>query len=511
MSTDDSELPPPDRSAPQRDETIVERPVRAILRPPTSVTTLLPPPPAPNPPSASPLTLALPVAGVVLAGLVAVFKRDLGGFSGELPILLTAALAAVASFWHDRSRYRALVAHRERTYRAYLDDQQSRLDTLVDRQRTASLTPNPDPAECARRVRDRRSALWLRSPRDPDFLDVRLGLGPVPATFTVRPPEPDGLSGRDPLLLEALSVARGAATVEGLAAVLPLAGVGSAGLVGPAGLLEQGVAAMVVQIATHHAPSEVKLVAGFSEAQRADWAWIRWLPHVWDDDRSRRFVADSREATRALLGDLVGELTSPAREEAPSRSEPAQIVLIADEDLVADCADVVHRLITDGPARRLYCLLLAASPHQLHRDCGAIVSWAIDEQGEPSGTIHRYLPTPSESLFRPDLVDATTGEAFARGMAPLRLAFQKEATRSSRTDVAVEVGLDGARQRSRQRGAATRTRRRPVRIDDPAGSATSRLSGRAGTWRELDRLSGPSPPQDERGSVHRRTRGRRTP
>jgi S-DNA-T family DNA segregation ATPase FtsK/SpoIIIE len=456
MSGDDSRPVLPDRFEAQRDEVIVERPVRAILRPPTTVTTLLPPPPAPEAPSASPLTLALPVSGVVLAGLLAVFKNDLGGFSGELPILLATTLAALISYWHDRNRHRALTLERERNYRAYLDEQRGRLDALVDRQRTASLTPNPDPAECARRVRDRRSALWLRSPRDPDFLDVRLGLGPAPSSFTVRPPEPDGLSGRDPLLLEALALARRVATVDGLAAALPLTAVGSAGLVGPAGMLEQAVAAMVVQIATHHAPSEVKVIAGFSETQRADWAWIRWLPHVWDDDRSQRFVADSREATRTLLADLVRD-----DDETRGRGDPARIVLLADQELVEACADLVHRLITDGPSRRLYCLLLTTAPHQLHRDCGAIVSWATDEDGEACGTIHRFYPTPSETFFRPDRVDATAAEYFARGMAPLRLAFQTQTGRVSRTDVAAEVGLDGARQWSRQRGARNRSRRPP--------------------------------------------------
>jgi S-DNA-T family DNA segregation ATPase FtsK/SpoIIIE len=463
MSDDHSGPMPPDRGSEQRDETIVERPVRAILRPPTAVVDLRPPPPAPEAPSASLLTLALPVVGVVVAGLLAVFKHNLGGFGGELPILLAAALAAILSYWHDRNRHRAMIHNREQHYRAYLDEQGARVDALVDRQCTASLTPNPDPEECSRRVRDRRNALWLRSPRDPDFLDLRLGLGTAPSSFTVRPPEPEvGLSASDPLLLEARHLARRVATVDDVAVVLPLAVVGSAGLVGPAGMREDAVRAIVVQLATHHAPTEAKVIAGFSEAQRAEWAWVRWLPNVWNDDRTRRFVADSHDATRTLLADLVRDVSSPeGRDEGAGHGEPARIVLLTDQNLIEGCADLVRRLIADGPSRRLYCLLVAASPRELHRDCGAVVSWATDERGEPSGTIHQLRPTPSETLFRPDFVDATAAEEFARGMAPLRLAFQKAATRAVRSDVAIEVGLDGARRGSRQGAAANRSRRRP--------------------------------------------------
>ena len=59
---------------------------------------------------------------------------------------------------------------------------------------------------------------------------------------------------------------------------------------------------MVLQLAILFSYDEVKLVFLMEEKQLADMGYIKYLPHVWDDQRSIRFIAtNASEAYQASI------------------------------------------------------------------------------------------------------------------------------------------------------------------------------------------------------------------
>ncbi len=334
------------------------------------------------------------------------------------------ALLGLINYKRSRSEYKKNKSQRAQRYQAYLDKHHRALAELANQQRRASLIPNPAPEECLHRAETRSSRLWERKPSDPDFLEIRLGVGPAAGTFEVKPPVFVDIT-RDPddLFEAASSLATSFKKVDGVAINLALSSVVTAGLIGQRQALITSVRAMLVQMATHHAPSEVKLVLLIPEAEAEEWAWARWLPHTWDDDRQVRFIADNDASTHRILNSLEQLLKQRKHQRGQSLTSvaptPAVVFVFAEPRIWKGERAVVYGpilelLLKEGAALGAYSIFLAED--QVPKDCGAVVN--LDKE---AGTLRLIGPAPKSYGFKPDTVDADLADRFARSLAPLRL------------------------------------------------------------------------------------------
>ena len=160
---------------------------RTYLTPPTAELELQPPQGKPARPASSLVAVLLPLGFTVLGlGLSVAFLATNNSYLLlSLPLMVGSGLVGIINYFNERSKYKASIAQRDQTYRAYLAQQRQEAETLANEQRRALLDPHPDPNECLRRTGMGRGQpsprLWERSsglerPRDPDFLHLRLGL-----------------------------------------------------------------------------------------------------------------------------------------------------------------------------------------------------------------------------------------------------------------------------------------------------------------------------------------------
>jgi len=379
--------------------------------------------------------------GVLLSVVLALFATQTQGISMlglviTIPMTIGSVAAGIYNYKNERKKYRQSVEERTRLYRTHLADRRKTLEDLEEQQRRASLEVQPDYATClaiARRQHtDDARHLWERSsglerPRDPDFLDLRLGVGKLPAMFKVKPPSaPSQVGEADELYDQAVRLTQEFQQVAGVAISLPLAQVGTAGIAGPRAAVLESVRALLLQLATHHAPNEVKIVALLPQKELSEWDWIRWLPHVWDDERKGRFLASTPDEARALLAALFPSLQRRALGRAPDDAKtlyhPAYVFLFADPALYTATADtsiigpLMHLLLTQGANIGTYSLFLNERPEATPGACCAVV----DLSG--GGNRLRLVGPPTlEFTFSPDRVDAVHAEAFARALAPVRI------------------------------------------------------------------------------------------
>lgn len=336
------------------------------------------------------------------------------------------SIGGIAQQFAEPRRYRREMARRDKGYRAYMDTCRQRIQELQDAQRTAALTPHPPLSVCLQRVEHRDRRLWERSTdRDigRDLLDLRLGTGGVPASFAVKVPQAQGFQlDADPLLDLAQQLADAHASISDAPVTLPLAQVGMAGVTGDRRQLQRLTSALLIQLATHHAPSEVKLVLCYPEQEAEAWAWARWLPHVWSDDRSQRMIAATPEATRQMLVSLAGvlkqrQLVRQGGDNQGPPPTPLYVVIFADPALLHGSeAKAIAELLTlleSGSTLGACALFLHDRAEQVRKQCGAIVDLAR--------SVLRIVGPPAvETAFTPDGIDAIDAERFARTFAPLR-------------------------------------------------------------------------------------------
>jgi len=379
------------------------------------------PPAAPMPPAISLMTLLLPSAGMILVGvLVAVLTGQTGYVLMVIPMMMVSMLGALYSYRVERTKYRTDTATREQEYREYLEERRQQLARLRDAQRVASVVPHPPIDECIARAERRDPRLWERLPSHPDFLDVRIGEGVSGSCVTIKPPAlPHGTLTIEALLQEARALVESFAEVEGCAVTIPLRRAGSVGLVGPERELRPLARAMLIQLATHHAPSELKIALFFAEDDSAEWSWARWLPHVWTEDRRRRLIASTPAQAAALLFELQGELRNRQlqRQEAGGAAAgiPAYVCVFTNPLLftgpdASRLAPLFQALRVDGPGLGVYTLTVDAY--------GERVGAVVDLSGGAS-RLELVGPPPAENVFRPDQVSPEVADQFARTMAPL--------------------------------------------------------------------------------------------
>jgi S-DNA-T family DNA segregation ATPase FtsK/SpoIIIE len=416
---------------------IFHRSPRTYLAPPTAELELQPPQGKPAFPVSSLMAvLAQPLISASLSLIVTIYAvaKNPDYLILSLLMMVGSGLWGIINYFNERKKYRESIAQRDQTYRAYLADRRHEAESLANEQRRALLDPHPDPSECLRRAgagTGRPSPrLWERSsglerPRDPDFLHLRLGLGALPATFQLKPPSSRPPVGEaDDLYDEALRLVDDFRQVDGVPIVLPLAQAGAAGLSGPPAAVRETVRALLLQLATHHAPNEVKLVALLPAHEVDEWAWIRWLPHVWDDERKRRYLAASPDEARALLAELFAGLQKRALNrpagDAPPEYPQNFVFLFADPGLfrgqdASVVGPLLHLLLTQGAAIGAYSIFLADRPETLPAGCRALVECG------GSGRLRLIGPPTQDFVFRPDRVNLAQADLFARALAPVRL------------------------------------------------------------------------------------------
>ncbi|MDX9955687.1 MAG: hypothetical protein RBT75_16420, partial [Anaerolineae bacterium] len=376
------------------------------------------PSPAPSAPNTTIASLMLPLSGTVLSVVISVVlvatASSTGGMSliglvMSVPMMLASLGSGLYNFKRERKKYEQETTSREQNYRAYLADRRQALDAMRQAQLNASLIPNPDLAECQRRAerRDPEKRLWERAPGDGDFLSLRLGIGQTAASFPVKPPAlPQGGGTPDDLLQDALNLAKAYGQIDGVAIPLPLLQVGSVSFAGRRDVLHNIMRALLMQLATHHAPTEVKVVLIFPENDIDAWAWLRWLPHVWDDDRNHRFMASTPDAARQLLSGLYDLLKQRELQRADDKGgsqvifSPSFVFIFADRALFSgpEAANLgpLLRLLANGTKIGAHALYLHERLEQARKECGAVV----DLIGN-NGRLRLVGPPSIEYIFTP--------------------------------------------------------------------------------------------------------------
>ncbi|MEA4907332.1 MAG: FtsK/SpoIIIE domain-containing protein [Anaerolineaceae bacterium] len=409
--------------------------MRSVIEYPREEIEIAPPPQKPNIPTSSFVMVILPLLGLVLMAVISIFVVRNGNTSFlfmSAPLMLASAGGGIFNFFNQKKKYNDLLAERDKVYANYLAGCSRSLEALRQEQLQASLTPNPDPAGCLERARlvDPNRRLWERSPLDQDFLDVRAGHGTLPATYSIK----YTISANDKIVQDPLSkkgeeVVKEYASVDGAAMTLPLASLGVMGCTGSRAQIQQTGRSLLLQIAAHHPPTEVKLVLIFPEYERNEWQWARWLPHIWNDEGNRRMLAANPAEAADLLAALSTEFSRRQLEvQKSSTSErmsflPHYVFVFADPAVIDEANEsryskLFAMLMADGNSIGAATILFQDSRQKLDRACRAV----IDLKGHPN--VYVAEPRPEKRVFIPDVTTVDTADRFARALAPLQLKMR---------------------------------------------------------------------------------------
>ncbi|MFJ3722025.1 FtsK/SpoIIIE domain-containing protein [Streptomyces sp. NPDC090045] len=274
---------------------------------------------------------------------------------------------------------------------------------------------SPDPAEILLFATGPRRRLWERRITDVDALQLRVGIGVLPADVEFAMARGGYAEDRpEPPLVDDVPV------------TLPFAELRVVGVAGDRPRALATVRWLAVQAAVLHSPRDLSLVVLSSVREAgADWEWAHWLPHTspqLGQDCVALVGSDSEAVTRRVT-ELLNELArrKAAREDHSSMSggmAPDPFVL-----LVLDGARLLRRvpgvpqLLQEGPEYGIFALCVDEDQRVLPEECSAVVAWNLD-----SPTRVRLHGSGLEAVGEvlADQVGPEWCELLARSLAPVR-------------------------------------------------------------------------------------------
>ena len=371
-----------------------------------------PPPPAPPlrvPPveatrgAATPFSL---VSFVAPLGLAAVMVWVLGDIRFALFALLSPVV--VLGNWVEGRRRNRKTAKRARKTQAtavqqFLVDLADACVAETARRRTILV----DPAEALRRAEAPSVRLWERRPRHDDFLRLVAGTGEL---------------GWEPPLLDEgerpADVAR--ALRESRLRDVPVPVDPRAGPVGLAGDRAAALAvarSLVCQAATHAGPADLRVAVLTTPSSRADWDWVKWLPHAVEPVAGRRLVvtdrAQAEELLRARLARARATGTTGTNDGDGERDGPVWLVAIDDEELISGRNAPARTLLARGGGD-VAGLVLAADGANLPASCQTVVDL---RDGLGAGQVVRPEQGEATDSFLATGLSPTTARRWARLLA----------------------------------------------------------------------------------------------
>ncbi|MFI6444309.1 type VII secretion protein EccCa [Kitasatospora sp. NPDC050543] len=227
-------------------------------------------------------------------------------------------------------RRRRLRAER-RDYLRYLTQKRGQAREAADEQRAALLWDNPDPRDLWALAHGER--LWERRPSHEDFARIRIGLGTRRAALEFLPPQTKPVEDLEPLAAVSLRrFTKAHQTVPHLPVPVALKRFTSVEFAGEAGSVLDLMRSMVGQLAVLHAPDELRVALLGGASARAEWDWLKWLPHNAHPDEQDaagpvRLAAENVDALMDLLGQEVRDRPEHDPAASPSVGEPFVVVV----------------------------------------------------------------------------------------------------------------------------------------------------------------------------------------
>ena len=416
---------------------IVKRPARRPAPDLPSGELVLEAPPEIPVPSGKQWTQALmmlPMAAMMGAMLISFSGAIAGGMRVVVYGLFGAAMVGmvvVGIMQGSGGPSRREMAQARRGYLRQLAQHRVRMVRTIGKQRTAMAYLHPEPAALWNLVGSYR--LWERRRDDQDFGVARIGTAKQAAAVTLIPPDTQPLERLEPL--SAMALRRFIATystVPGLPLAIAVNGFSRIYLRGDRERTTGMIRALLAQLASLHAPDDLRIAVCVAPDSRTSWEWVKWLPHALHPTKtdalgSLRLVAPAIAGIEAMLEDVLANRPRFDPERITPTAGPYLVVVIDGGEVGGS-----DHVMTGGGVEGVTVIDLTTPPPRALDPTTIVLD--VDDEGD---VVSETMDGEAQ-LGRSDDLPAGAAEALARSLAPFRLT----AGASAEQPLSSELGLE---------------------------------------------------------------------
>ncbi|HWM05788.1 MAG TPA: type VII secretion protein EccCa, partial [Actinophytocola sp.] len=328
-------------------------------------------------------------------------------------MMLVSTVGMLAGGGRGRGQAKAEMNEDRKDYLRYLGQMRERARQAAQKQRAALEWNHPDPAALWSIASSRR--MWERRSGDPDFCHVRICRGSQRLATRLVPPQTGPVDELEPITTLALrQFVRAHSIVPDLPISLSVRGFAAIGICGEHAATRELARSMVAQLATFHPPDDLLVAVVTTGRAKADWEWVKWLPHVQhpslaDGAGPRRMMAGSLLQVEELLGEQLQDRARFSRH-AQTHGDGPHIVIVLDGGEVTGAEQI---LLEEGLAGiTLIDLSESLGTLTTRRGLQLVIEGAAIGARGAAGV---------EFFGAPDALGAVEAEAVARALSPYRI------------------------------------------------------------------------------------------
>ena len=398
----------------------IKRSPRIMHEVPTGVIEIESPPAAGSKPEINWLATFLPtVATLGIAIIMSVFLSPMM-LLYSLPMTITGVIISVTNYRKQTKKYAEQMETRQSKYEDHIAKVVNQIESKRNEQITALLLADPSTEECLAIARERRSRLWERNPDDKDFASVRIGTGPVDFSVRIDIPKESISLEEDALRIKPREIKQQYDTVEDAPIVCNIFKEQICGVVGSRFDTKSLIKNMIVQLATHHSYTELKMVCIYNSSDESEMRWVKDLPHFLAGNRKDSFVASTKEEAKDLFKRFVeifkqrkmDALSNASYGKAPSYLPYYLFVIL--EPAFLEKSDPINEYLFMSRNLGLGCVMAVQGVAQLPKECSELIT-IEGKDGHIFNTDH----ASQKQKFITDTISETEFAAFGRCMKPL--------------------------------------------------------------------------------------------
>ena len=362
--------------------------------------------------------------GAMFAANMATMTMSPALLAARAASLVSPVTSMVTQSGNEKQRKGKLAEYeqmRMEKYGQYIAEQKAKIEEVARIQREILTRENPAATECLESLRQLNRSLWERNPADRDFLDVRLGMGYENLCVNVKARDEGGFRmDTDEVKELAEQIVEETRIVDNVPARLQMRRYQTIGFIGDRDRTAALVRNMLVSLTTAHCFEEVRIVGIFDKKEQKRWESLRWLPHIWDENRQMRYLTfdpDSAHDMCELFTDVLGGRVKPTEGGYQKDSLPVpHYVFLLGARTHVEKEGLMQLLTANNPMMGATALFLFDEMSYLPPSCQFIV----DVDNGPCGFVRNEVN--NKFFFTEDVaVSDTQLDAYARMMSAIEL------------------------------------------------------------------------------------------
>lgn len=376
------------------------------------------------------ITMAFPM---LLGCMLMIYASNISGGGTSLymysGLIMSLSSAMVGVTWtllgikYQKKEEKEQEEQRFNKYSEYLLEKTNDIKEIYENEEKKLIETYPAVSECL--DYDANAVmLWNRNRTHEDFLCQRLGMGNLPFPVKLSVPKKKFSLFVDELAEKPAYIKENYKVMYQVPIIVDLIKNNLVGIVGgekKSGAI-QIAKVLAAQIAANNCYTDVKLGFVYSEDEKNQWKFAKWLPHVWSEDKKTRFVA----MNKAQASEIFYEFTKVCRSRTEDDNKkglpkPYYVVFVSESSLLE--GELFSKYVFNrDPICGFTIVFLAENATELPNSCEFI----IENSSKFCGMYNVFEDKKEWKEIAFDQVNEEKLETFSRRLSSIQVQEMEE-------------------------------------------------------------------------------------